>query len=260
MLRTCNFEVRPDGVAVLTLNNPQQLNALTLDMRVDIVETCSLVKDNDEIKVLVITGAGRGFSSGGNISGLLNAEDQAAVKKRIDSATLTIHAVYELEKPVIAAVNGPVAGASLSLMMACDLVVAADSAVFGFNFINIAFCPDCGCSHFLTRKVGYHKAAEILFFGRILDANEALELGLVNKVVPTEETLPEALRWAEKLVTRPFFTLIMDKKLLRQALLNDYYQQSSIEGMYQLLAWASEDFREGASAFLEKRKPKFKGK
>ncbi|MGI6413475.1 MAG: enoyl-CoA hydratase/isomerase family protein [Syntrophomonadaceae bacterium] len=259
-MQICKFEVQDNGVAVLTLNNPERLNPLDLKMRSDLVEACKIVQEEDSIKVLVITGAGRGFSSGGDINGLLAAEDVAAVKRRIDTATSALRTVYDLEKPVIAAVNGPVAGASLSLMMACDLVVAAESAVFGFTFINIALCPDCGTSHFLARKVGYHKAAEMVFFGRILKAPEALEIGLVNKLVPTEDTVPAALEWADQLARKPLFTILMDKKLLKQALINDYYQQASIESMYQLLAWSSQDFKEGAQAFLEKRKPQFVGK
>lgn len=260
MMQICKFEVQENGVAILTLNNPERLNPLDIEMRADIAQACNTVREDENIKMLVITGAGRGFSSGGDINGLLAAKDVAAVKKRIDTATSTLRMVYDLEKPVIAAVNGPVAGASLSLMMACDLIVAAESAVFGFTFINIALCPDCGTSHFLASKVGYHKAAELIFFGQVIKAPEALELGLVNKVVPTEETLLAALEWADKLAKKPLFTILMDKKLLRQGLINDYYQQTSIESAYQLLAWSSQDFKEGAQAFLEKRKPQFTGK
>lgn len=260
MWKASIFDVRDDGIAVLTLNKPEQLNALDLDFHSDIKAACQIVREDANIKVFVITGAGRGFSAGGNIDSLSSIENEDRLKCRIENAGLTVQMVYDLDKPVIAAVNGPVAGAGLSLMMACDLVVAAESAVFGFTFIQIAFCPDCGCSYFLINKVGHQKAAELLYFGKILDSREAAQLGLANKIVPDGEALAQSLEWAEKLIRQPLHTISLDKRLLRQASGNSYHQQVAIETTSQVLAWSSEDFKEGARAFLEKRRPSFRGR
>ncbi|HEX3010870.1 MAG TPA: enoyl-CoA hydratase-related protein [Syntrophomonadaceae bacterium] len=260
MGKATEFVVRDNGVAVLTLNRPKALNAFTADMCDEVPEICKRVSDDPQIKALVITGAGKGFSAGGDITTLAGMKDPIDSKEIYDKSSGAVTAVYEVEKPVIAAVNGTVAGAATALMMACDLVVASEEARFGFNFVNIAFCPDSGCSYFLNRKVGYHKALEILWFGKLLNALEALELGLVNRVVPKEEVLAQSLKWADKLVAGPRFTIAMDKKLLRAADSNDFYAQAELEALYQVLCWSSADFKEGTMAFIEKRKPGFIGR
>ncbi|MGE5405674.1 MAG: enoyl-CoA hydratase/isomerase family protein [Candidatus Saccharibacteria bacterium] len=260
MWEAIEFEKKDNGVAVITLNRPQALNSFNAELCFETIKACKMVAEDDDIKCLVITGAGKGFTSGGDIGVLAAMDTPAKAKATYDVSTSVVQAVYDLEKPVIAAVNGPVAGAGTALMLACDLIVASENARLAFSFINIAFCPDSGCSYFLTRKVGYNKAAEIIFFGKTLNAEEGLQLGLVNTVVPAEEVLNEALNWAEKLAAGPGLALKMDKKLLRQAYSNDFYQQAELESMYQVLAWASDDFKEGTMAFVEKRKPNFKGK
>lgn len=256
----CFLEERGNGVAVLTFNRPQQLNSIDFNMTVNIPEACKIVRENDDIQVLIITGAGYGWGAGGDISVLAGMDSPRKAKATYDASTGFVQAIYELEKPVIAAVNGPVAGASLAAMFACDLIIAADNAKFGFNFINIGFTCDSGASYFLVQKVGYHKALEILWFGQILESQQALELGLVNKVVAADQVMTEAEKWAERLLKKPLYTVWMDKKIMRAALKNDFYAQAELESLDQILAWASEDFKEGTTAFLEKRKPVFKGR
>ncbi|NLB52465.1 MAG: enoyl-CoA hydratase/isomerase family protein [Syntrophomonadaceae bacterium] len=260
MWETCIFDVKENGIAVLTLNRPKQLNSINRKLTEEVPAICKIVSENPDIKVLIITGAGAGFSAGGDVSTLAGMTSPINSKATFDASTAIVKAVYELEKPVIAAVNGPVAGASTATMMACDLIVAADTAKFGFNFINLAFTPDSGSSYFLVQKAGYHKALEILWFGKVLDSQEALALGLVNKVVSAEEVMPAAEKWAEKLLRSPLYTVWMDKKLARAALKNDFYQQAELESLDQVLAWSSDDFKEGATAFIEKRRPQFKGR
>lgn len=254
---TVNLKIQDNGVAIIEYNRPKQLNAINERMTEEFPLACKEVQENRDVKVVVITGAGKGWSSGGDISTLAGIKGPIHAKDTYDASTSIVEAVYEIRKPVIAAVNGPVAGASLSTCLACDLIVAADTARFGFTFINLAFVPDSGTSYFLVQKVGYHKAAEIIWFGKILDAEEALELGLCNKVVPQDQCLAEALALADKLSRRPLLTVEWDKKLLREALKNDFYQQADLESMYQILTWSSPDFMEGATAFAEKRKPVF---
>lgn len=257
---TCTLEIKENGIAILTFNRPEHLNAVNKQLTIDVPEACIEVTKNDDIQVLIVTGAGKGWSAGGDISVLAAMSSPERAKATYDFSTKIVEAIYEIDKPVIAALNGPVAGASVATMMACDLIIAAETARFGFNFINIAFTPDSGASYFLTQKVGYHKALEILWFGKVLDSEEALKLGLVNKVVPTDQVLAEAEKWAERLLRAPLYTVWMDKKLVRAALKNDFYEQAELESLNQVLAWASDDFKEGTRAFAEKRIPNFTGK
>lgn len=256
---TIQLEIGDNGVAILTLNRPKYMNSFNVELCHDFPAACQVVRESDA-KVLIITGAGAGFCSGGDVSVLAAMDSPAKAKWTYDQSTGVVQAAYEMEIPVIAAVNGPVAGAGTALLLACDLIIAADTAKIFFSFINIAFCPDSGASYFLTRKVGYYKATEILMFGKSLPSQEAEQLGIVNKVVPADELMNEAKRWADKLAAGPGYTIKMNKKLLRAAMSNDFYQQAELESMYQVLSWSSDDFKEGTRAFLEKRKPEFKGR
>ncbi len=257
---TCILEAKENGVAILTFNRPKQLNAISEQLSIDLLEACTEVTKNNDIQALIITGAGTGWSAGGDISVLAAMNSPAQAKYTYDCSTEIVKTIYEIEKPVIAALNGAVAGASVAIMMACDLIIAADTAKFGFNFINIGFTPDSGASYFLTQKVGYHKALEILWYGKVLDSAEALSLGLVNKVVAKDQVLTEAEKWADRLLKMPLYSVWMDKKLIRASLKNDFYQQAELESLNQVLAWTSDDFKEGVMSFVEKRKPNFTGK
>lgn len=257
---TVKLDIMDNGVAILTFNRPEALNSVNQQFCYDVPAACKVVAERDDIKVLIVTGAGAGWSSGGDISTLFGMKNPIDAKETYDFSTGIVNAIYELDKPVIAAVNGAVAGASTATCLACDLIIASDKARFGFTFMQVAFCPDSGTSYFLTQKVGYHKAAEILWFGKILKADEANELGLINKVVPHDDLMAEAMQWAEKIAKLPLVTVGLDKKLLRASLKNDYYQQAELEATYQVLTWSSEDFKEGCTAFKEKRKPNFQGR
>ncbi len=254
------LDIMDTGVAVITFTRPETMNSVNDQFCFDIGAVCKVVSENDAVKVVVFTGAGKGWSSGGDISMLASIKNPISAKATYDGASELVKAIYELKKPVIAALNGVVAGASVAACLACDLIIASEKARMGFTFMQLAFCPDSGTSHFLIQKVGYHKALELLWFGKILNAEEAEKLGLLNKVVPHEECLPEAIRWAEKLALQPLMTVGLDKKLLREASKNDFYQQTELEALYQVLAWSSEDFKEGCAAFAEKRKPLFKNR
>lgn len=256
---TLKLEISDNGVAIVTLNRPEHMNSVNVELCRDYPQACQMVREHDA-KVMILTGAGRGFCSGGDVSLLAAMDSPAKSKWTYDQSTSLVKATYEMEIPVIAAVNGAVAGAGTALLMACDMILAADTAKIAFNFINIAFCPDSGASYFLTRQVGYQKAAEILMFGKVLKSQEAEQLGIINKVVAADELMSEAKGWADKLAAGAGYTIKMDKKLLRAAMSNDFYQQAELESMYQVLAWSSNDFKEGTRAFLEKRKPEFQGR
>lgn len=254
---TVKLDILDTGVAILTFNRPDTMNSFNLQFANDVQAACKAAENSDAVKVLVITGAGKGWSSGGDISMLAGLKDPISAKETYDASGDIVQAIYEIKKPVIAALNGVVAGAATAACLACDLIIASEKARLGFTFIQIAFCPDGGASHFLIQKVGYHKALELLWFGKIIDAAEADKLGLLNKVVPHEECLSEAIKWAEKLVQQPLMAVGLDKKLLREAGRNDFYQQMKLEALYQVLAGSSADFKEGCTAFIEKRKPVF---
>ena len=258
--KSVKLDIMDTGVALLTLNRPETMNSVDEQFCLDVQAACKAVADDDAARVMIITGAGKGWSSGGDISMLNAIKDPVSAKTTYDASGELVTAIYEMKKPVIAALNGVVAGASLAACLACDLIIASDKARLGFTFMQLAFCPDSGTSHFLIQKVGYHKALELLWYGKIIDAAEAEKLGMFNKVVPHEECLPEAIRWAEKLAQQPMMAVGLDKKLLREAWKNDYYQQTELEALYQVLTWSSDDFKEGCAAFREKRKPVFKNR
>lgn len=257
---TCVLEVEESGVATLTLTDEAHLNPFNDEILRNILAAIILLRQTAEAQVLVVTGSGLAFSTGGDLKLLPELANLDQAKWTFDAASYAVNLFYDLEIPVIAAVNGIVAGAALALMMSCDLIVASEHASLLFSFRQIAFTPDSGTSYFLVRKLGYHKAAEILLFGQQIGAAQALELGLFNQVVPAADLLPEAKKWAERIARGPMKTMVYDKKLLRAALTNNLYQQQELEAMYQLLAWSSDDFREGIAAFSERRRPQFTGK
>ncbi|MGF7184289.1 2-(1,2-epoxy-1,2-dihydrophenyl)acetyl-CoA isomerase [Desulfitispora alkaliphila] len=255
------LEELESGVAIIRLENPKALNAMGEEVCDGIIKAANTVKEKDNIRVVIITGSGPAFSAGGDISLLANVKRPSDAKKTFDHAFNVVKSIYELEKPVITAVNGVAAGAATSLVMASDLILANQKASMFFSFGQIGFCPDSACSYFLAEKVGYHKAAELIFFSRHLKAQECLDLGFFNKIVDDSENLMStAIAWAEELAQGPYYSIKLNKGLLRQTKTNSFYDQAEAESLNQVLAWSSEDFREGAKAFLEKRKPNFKGK
>lgn len=257
---TCVLEVEDNGVAILTMTDERRMNPFNEENLKNILSALNLLRQTAEAQVLIVTGKGLAFSTGGDIKYLNEINNIEQAKWTFDAASFSVNQFYDLEIPVIAAVNGIVAGAALALIMACDLIIASEPSSLFFSFRQIAFTPDSGTSYFLVHKLGYHKAAEILFFGRRIEARQAAELGLVNKVVAAEQLLPEAQKWAERIVDGPMQTIAFDKKLLRAAQQNTMKEQQELESMYQLITWSSPDFKEGVSAFTEGRKPKFTGK
>lgn len=257
---TCVLEVEDNGVAILTLTDLKRMNPFNYESLNNILSAITVLKQTAEAQVLIITGVGQIFSAGGDIDSLAAIDTFYNAKRNFDGTSSIVNLFYELEIPVIAAVNGIVAGAALALMMACDLIIGSENALLMFSFRQIAFTPDSGTSYFFTRRLGYYKAAELLFLGDNISAQKAAELGIFNKVVPAEELLGEARRMAEKIAAGPMMTIGYDKKLLHAAMQNNLYQQQELESLYQVLACSSDDFREGTKAFIEKRKPKFRGK
>ncbi|ABB32286.1 Enoyl-CoA hydratase/isomerase [Geobacter metallireducens RCH3] len=255
------------GVAVLTFQRDDVRNALTGTALVDdLVRTVQWANTSTEVSVLVITGAGAAFSSGGNVkemqekSGIFAGgpiDVQNQYRRGIQQVPLALH---KAEIPVIAAVNGPAMGAGLDLACMCDIRIASDKALIGGTFINLGIIPGDGGAWFLPRLVGYQRAAEMLFTGRIMKAAEALQLGLFLEVVEPEELLPRARELAGQIAAKPPQALRLMKRLLKLAQRNDLPDFLDATACFQAMAHHSDDHLEAVTAFLEKRAPRYSGR
>ncbi len=180
------FEVRDNGVATLTLNRPDSFNSFNDNLISDCLSVAELAKSRDDIKVLVITGMGKSFSAGGDAGMLASMKTALDARYIFERSALLLKTFYEFPKPLIAAVNGVAAGAAVGLVLTCDVIFASDKARLAPNFVNIAFVPDGGTTFFLHKLLGYNQAADILYTGRILDAQECLALNLFTRVIPLD--------------------------------------------------------------------------
>jgi 2-(1,2-epoxy-1,2-dihydrophenyl)acetyl-CoA isomerase len=248
---------REGAVLTITLNRPDVLNAFTSQMHGELVGAFKEARD-PEVRAVVVTGAGRGFCVGQDLNEFGEAARDIAGRLRADYHP-TVLAVRELEKPVLAAVNGPAAGAGLSFACACDLRIAAESAVFVPAFINIGLVPDMGGTFFVRRLLGTARAFEWMTSGRRLSAAEAHEWGLVSRVVPDDDLPAQAAEWAAELAASPTRGIALSKRLFDQAERSTLEEQLELEAQLQAVATKTDDFKEGVSAFLEKRDPKFVG-
>jgi 2-(1,2-epoxy-1,2-dihydrophenyl)acetyl-CoA isomerase len=249
---------RKDAVMTVTLNRPDVLNAFNGAMHERLRAALRSARD-PAVRAVVITGAGRGFCVGQDLTEFREAPGDIAERLRA-SYHPNILAIRALEKPVIAALNGAAAGAGLSLACACDLRVAADSASLVPAFINVGLVPDSGGSYFIARLLGYARAFEWMTSGRKLSAAEAHAWGLVSEVVEAERLLERVEALAAQLAAMPTRGIGMTKRLLDRAATLRLEEQLELEAQLQNAATKSEDFAEGVAAFLEKREPRFSGR
>jgi 2-(1,2-epoxy-1,2-dihydrophenyl)acetyl-CoA isomerase len=257
MYETITYELN-NQVGWLTLNRPEKLNAFTETMNLEVIDALKVTAANENVRVLVVTGAGRAFCSG---------EDLAGLKKELDHGELLrkrynpmMKEWMKFEKPTIAAVNGAAAGAGMSLALASDFRIASSSASFIQAFVHIGLVPDSGSLYFLPRLVGYAKAVELAMLGEKVTAEEAKALGLVTKVVPEESLHAETQTFAESLTRLPTKSLGLIKRYMHQSFETSFDRMLENEALAQRIAGLTEDHREGVTAFLEKRKPHYKGK
>jgi 2-(1,2-epoxy-1,2-dihydrophenyl)acetyl-CoA isomerase len=249
---------REGAVLTITLNRPDVLNAFTAEMHRQLVGAFKEARA-DDVRAVVVTGAGRGFCVGQDLNEFGEAAPDIAGRLR-EHYHPTIRAVRELEKPVLAAVNGPAAGAGLSFACACDHRIAAQSTTFVPAFISIGLVPDMGGTYFTTRLLGSSRAFQWMTSGRRLSAAEALDWGLVSEVVPDDQLVGRALERAAELAAMPTRGIALSKRLFDHAEHTTLEEQLELEAQLQAAATRTHDFAEGVAAFLEKREPRFEGR
>ncbi|HEV7684300.1 MAG TPA: enoyl-CoA hydratase [Pyrinomonadaceae bacterium] len=251
------------GVTTITLNRPEKLNSLAGHMRRDLAEALEATGAERSAHVVVITGAGRAFCAGGDVaamSELIERQDSEEFARLLGAARRVVTAIRQMTKPVIASVNGPAFGAGCNLALACDLRIASTTASFSQSFAKVGLHPDWGGTYFLPRLVTPNKACEMFFLGEVMDAAEALRLGVVNKVVPPEELEAETRKLAERLRDAPALALAAAKQAVYRSQAAELEEMLRFETEAQMRCFESHDGAEGCRAFLEKRQPKFIGR
>ena len=250
-----------DHVATITMNRPERYNALTIRMIENLLEMVSACEEDREVRVLVLTGAGPAFCAGGDVKEF--AEHLETISQHLRRLLTSFHGAISrmnrMSKPVIAAVNGVAAGAGMSLAMACDMTVAADSARFTMAYSKIGATPDGSSTYFLPRLVGLRRALELTYTNRALTAREAEAWGLVNRVVPDAELPATVKALAAELAAGPTLALGRAKRLFLMSGHESLETQMENETQFIALSSKTADFREGVKAFAEKRRPVFRG-
>jgi 2-(1,2-epoxy-1,2-dihydrophenyl)acetyl-CoA isomerase len=250
-----------DGAATITLNRPEKLNAWNLQLGLDLREAVEGLAADEAVRAVLITGAGRGFSSGADLSETHEGDGLPDLRARLkERYHPIITGIREMPKPVVAAVNGGAVGIGCSLALSADLILAAESSYFLLAFINIGLVPDGGSTAFVPARIGLARAAEMILLGERIQAPQALEWGLVNRVVPDDELRPEADALLARLAKGPTKAYAGGKALINRRVYADLHGQLEAEADFQGEQGASADFVEGVLAFMQKREPNFTGK
>src|SRR5262249_33928773 len=256
--------VTTDGpIAIIKLNRPDKLNAFGGPMREEILDVLAKVGADNTIRVVIVTGEGRGFSAGGDIDNLKQLrenKDEEGFRRVLAHGQKITKMMRSLPKAVIAAVNGPCAGAGFSFALGCDIRIASDAATFGASFSRIGLHPDWGASWFLPNLVGSANACELIFTGSMISAEEAQRIGLVNRVVPHAELMPTVLELATTVTKSAPRVVRLAKESIYRSLSSDMESAFTREGEVQMECLYSDDFLEGLTAFKEKRRPRFSGR
>lgn len=249
-----------NGVLYITLNRPDKYNSGTQEMAFAFHKALDKARDNDDVRAVYITGAGKAFCAGQDLEEIVdpNGPELPSIVK--DHYNPTVERIRNLNKPVVAAVNGVAAGAGANIALACDVVVASEGASFIQAFSKIGLIPDSGGTYTLPRLIGLQRASALMMLGDKVSAADALQMGMLYKVFPIDTFVEESKKIVHKLAKMPTKALGMTKILLNESIKNSLKQQLELEGRYQELASHTEDYKEGVDAFLEKRKPTFKGK
>jgi 2-(1,2-epoxy-1,2-dihydrophenyl)acetyl-CoA isomerase len=256
------LEAKHDGIATLVLNRPERLNALNNELASALNEALGRIAEDDTVRVVVITGAGRAFCAGGDLAvigkGRRSRETQE-LEPLLRAGMQAVLKMRTMPQPVIAAVNGAAAGAGMNIALAADIRIAAEEATFGENFAKVGLFPDYGGTYFLPQLVGPAKAAELFYTGDMIDAKTALGLGIVNHVVPGPQLEAEVRALAQKIALGPPLAIRAVKKTLFGSEKKGLSQALEQEVQEQIRCYLSEDCSEGIRAFFDKRPPKFQG-
>jgi 2-(1,2-epoxy-1,2-dihydrophenyl)acetyl-CoA isomerase len=261
-----HLEISRDGaVATLTMNRPEARNALSMEMRSRLTEVLHDIEQDDSIRCVVLTGAGDHFMAGGDVKGMGDSiikppkEIRQEFLLRIHDLHTIMYAMRRMPKPIIASCRGAAAGAGVSMALACDLVIAADDAFFTLAYCKIGTSPDGSSSFHLPRAVGIKKAMEIALLGDRFDATTAKDMGMINFVVPSAELATETQNLAQRLAAGPTHVYGNTKALFYRSLESEFESQLQAEAEYFADCASRPDFREGVTAFIEKRAPRFTG-
>ena len=257
MEKLVNYEVA-DAVAVIALNRPDNMNAFTADLRADLAEALHDVTNDNSVRAVVLTGEGRCFSAGADLKESLGGRPVSEQLR--EEYRPVFAAIAELSVPVIAAIPGSAAGIGMSLALHCDLVIMADDAFLLSPFSTISLVPDGGLNWALVRHLGYKRAFQLSVEAERIDAARCVQLGLANRTAPADELQSTALEWARDLSQRAPLALAATKKVMRFAMDNDWDSSFDLEAQLQGSLVGTADNDEGIAAFLQKRKPEFKGK
>jgi 2-(1,2-epoxy-1,2-dihydrophenyl)acetyl-CoA isomerase len=257
--KSIETEIR-GGTAIISLATPDNMNALDAQMSEELDSALLECQEDEEIKVIIITGKGKAFCAGGNVKAMADASDAEQFLAELSGwIHKPVHRIQTMEKIVIAAVNGVAVGAGAALAMACDLRYASKRAKFNMGFMKIGLAPGCG-TYFLPKLVGKAKAAELIYLSETIDAETAEKLGLVNHAIEAEKLMEKVLEIAEIIEKGPSLAIGRAKMLLRLSERSLLEEHLAAERHMISISGATEDFREGVTAFAEKREPKFQGK
>jgi 2-(1,2-epoxy-1,2-dihydrophenyl)acetyl-CoA isomerase len=248
-----------DRIATVTLDRPEKMNALSEDMYVELTRIFAELQTDDRVRAVLVTGAGKAFCSGSDVGGMQNV-DMISSRERMRRRYRMIQTLVNLEKPVVAAVNGACVGIGFSIALACDLIIAAESARFSQIFKKIGLVPDGGSIFFLVQHLGIARAKELVYTARMLPANEAHEWGFVTRVVPDAELIASAQALAQELAESATYALGLAKKMFQSMYTPSLEALLETELLSSTIARLTDDHKEGIAAFAEKRKPEFRGR
>lgn len=257
---------KEENIATITLNRPEKLNAENPKLAEELIDVFGVVDRDDDVKVVVITGAGRAFCAGADLKERFLKRVEDKKKGIVEDVTREFSevgcmALARVRRPVIASINGPAIGVGCTLALACDIRIASEKATFGLTFARVGLMPEFGSTYLLPRLIGVGKACELVFTARMIDAKEAKEIGLVNQVVPHDELSQKTYEMAKSITKLAPLSIQLSKRALYQGMsATDLASHLQYEAFAVNYLYGTEDLEEGARAFLEKREPTFRGK